>query len=61
MLVNSEDVLVYDETGRLTVVVGLKGVSVVSTDRVTLVMADSDSQSIREVVKQLEVERPELV
>ncbi|HOP26353.1 MAG TPA: sugar phosphate nucleotidyltransferase [Candidatus Sabulitectum sp.] len=61
MLIDSDDVLVYDETGRLTVVVGLKGASVVSTDRVTLVMADSDSQSIRDVVKELEESRPELV
>lgn len=61
LLLESSDILVYDETGRLTVVVGLKGISVVSTDSATLVMADSSSQKIKEVVERLDRERPDLV
>lgn len=60
MLQDSRDVLVFDETGRLTVVAGLSGVNVVSTEKAVLVMADSHSQQVRDIVKVLEEERPEL-
>ncbi len=52
VLVDSEDVLVYDSTGRLTVVMGLSGVSVVSTDRAILVMADGCAQKLRDVAEE---------
>ncbi len=52
--------IVYDETGRLTVIVGVSGISVVSTEDATLVMADSDSQKIKEIVASLDREKPEL-
>ena len=61
MLIDSENVLVFDETDRLTVVVGLSNVSVVSTDKALLVMSDSDAQKVREVVSRLEKSRPDLV
>ncbi len=61
ILLDSEDTLVFDETGRLTVVVGLSGVSVVSTDRATLVMADGSSQRIKEIVERLDRDRPDMV
>lgn len=61
LLVDSSDALVYDETGRLTVVVGLSGISVVTTDKATLVMADEGSQKIREIVDRLALEKPEMV
>ncbi|MCK5034696.1 MAG: mannose-1-phosphate guanylyltransferase, partial [Candidatus Sabulitectum sp.] len=59
--INSENTLVFDETGRLTVIVGLDNVSVVSTDKAILVMSDSSSQKIKEVVASLEEARPDLV
>lgn len=49
MLVDSERVLVFDTTGRLTVVMGLSDVSVISTDEATLVMPDAWAQKLREV------------
>lgn len=52
--------LVFDETGKLTVLVGVKNITVVTTDRVTLVMADEYSQKIKSVVQKLDMERPEL-
>jgi len=61
ILLDSENTLVFDETGRLTVVVGLSGVSVVSTDRATLVMSDDSSQKLKEIVEKLDSDRPELV
>jgi len=61
MLIDSENVLVFDETDRLTVVVGLSNVSVVSTGKALLVMSDSDAQKVREVVSRLEKSRPDLV
>ncbi|MDM7992780.1 MAG: mannose-1-phosphate guanylyltransferase [Candidatus Fermentibacter sp.] len=47
--------------GRLVVVMGLSGLSVVESDGVLLVMADSSAQSLKEVVSRLERERPDLV
>lgn len=47
--------------GRLVVVMGLSGVSVVESDGVLLVMSDSSAQSLKEVVSRLELERPDLV
>ena len=61
IIIDSENTLVFDETGRLTVVIGLDNVSVVSTEKATLVMSDSRSQSIKEVVTTLERSRPELI
>lgn len=61
IIINSENTLVFDETGRLTVVIGLDNVSVVSTDKVTLVMSDSSAQKIKEVVSDLEQSRPDLI
>ncbi|MCK5841692.1 MAG: mannose-1-phosphate guanylyltransferase [Candidatus Sabulitectum sp.] len=59
--INSENTLVFDETGRLTVMVGLDNVSVVSTEKAILVMSDSGSQKIKEVVASLEEAWPDLV
>ncbi len=53
VMVDSENVLVYDSTGRVTVVMGLRNVSVVSTPDATLVMADSCSQKLREVTEEI--------
>lgn len=47
--------------GKLTVLMGLSGVSVVETEKVTLVMSDEYSQRLREVVAELEKSDPELV
>jgi mannose-1-phosphate guanylyltransferase len=60
IVVDSEDCTVWNE-GRLTVLMGLKGVSVVETPSVTLVMSDEYSQELRKVVADLEEEAPELV
>lgn len=61
LVINSENTLVFDETGRLTVVIGLDNVSVVSTDKAILVMSDSSAQKIKEVVSGLEQSRPDLI
>ncbi|MCD4706379.1 MAG: mannose-1-phosphate guanylyltransferase [Candidatus Sabulitectum sp.] len=61
LVINSENTLVFDETGRLTVIIGLDNVSVVSTDKAILVMSDSNSQKIKEIVTSLEQSRPDLV
>jgi mannose-1-phosphate guanylyltransferase len=61
MSVGSRDCTVWSEDGRLTVLLGVEGISVVQTDRVTLVMDDSMSQDLRDVVRRLEEERPDLV
>jgi mannose-1-phosphate guanylyltransferase len=53
VLVDSENTLVYDATGRLTVIMGLRNVSVVCTDTATLVMADSCAQKLREVSEKI--------
>jgi mannose-1-phosphate guanylyltransferase len=51
---DSENVLVYDTTGRLTVVMGLSNVSVVCTENATLVMADSCAQKLRKLSDRLQ-------
>jgi len=53
VLVDSENTLVYDATGRLTVIMGLRNVSVVCTDTATLVMADSCAQKLRDVSERI--------
>lgn len=53
VLVDSENTLVYDATGRVTVIMGISNVSVVCTDTATLVMADSCAQKLREVSEKL--------
>lgn len=60
LLVDSSDCTVWTP-GRLAVLVGMQGVSVVESDGVILVMADSGSQKLRDVVAGLESERPDLV
>ncbi len=55
IVVDSENTLVYDATGRLTVIMGLKNVSVVCTDTATLVMADSCAQKLREVSERIRI------
>jgi mannose-1-phosphate guanylyltransferase len=59
--IDSENTLVFNETGRLTVVIGLNGVSVVSTEKALLVMSDTHSQKVKEVVARLEKTRPDLI
>ncbi len=61
ILINSENSLVFDETGRLTVLIGLNNVSVVSTDKATLVISDSSAQEIKNLVAELDKSKPELV
>ncbi len=58
--VDSENTTVWNE-GKLTVLMGLKNVSVVETDSVTLVMSDEYSQKLKDVVAKLEKEKPDLV
>jgi mannose-1-phosphate guanylyltransferase len=58
--VDSENTTVWNE-GKLTVLMGLKNISVVETDSVTLVMSDEYSQKLKDVVAKLEKERPDLV
>jgi mannose-1-phosphate guanylyltransferase len=59
--VGSHDCTVWSDDGRLTVLLGVEGISVVQTDRVTLVMDDGMSQDLRDVVRRLAEERPDLV
>lgn len=47
--------------GMLTILLGVKDISVVSADGVILVMGDGKSQDLREVVARMEKERPDLV
>jgi mannose-1-phosphate guanylyltransferase len=61
MIVGSKNTLVFDETGRLTVIVGLDNVSVISTEKATLIMLDSSAQNIKEVVAELEKSFPDLI
>ncbi len=58
--VDSENTTVWND-GKLTVLMGLKNVSVVETDSVTLVMSDEYSQKLKDVVAKLEKEQPDLV
>lgn len=61
LIIESDNTLVFDETGRLTVVIGLDNVSVVSTEKAILVMSDCAAQKIKEVVAELEKTRPDLI
>lgn len=61
LIIDSDNTLVFDETGRLIVVIGLDNVSVVSTKKAILVMSDSAAQKIKEVVSELESTRPDLI
>lgn len=61
ILIDSENSLVFDETGRLTVLIGIDNVSVVSTDKATLVISDSSAQEIKNLVAELDKSKPELV
>lgn len=61
ILINSENSLVFDETGRLTVLIGIDNVSVVSTDKATLVISDSSAQEIKNLVAELDKSKPEFV
>jgi mannose-1-phosphate guanylyltransferase len=56
----SSDVTVWNRE-KLTVLLGVSGISVVETDDVTLVMSDEYAQELREVVRDLEDRRPDLV
>jgi mannose-1-phosphate guanylyltransferase/mannose-1-phosphate guanylyltransferase/mannose-6-phosphate isomerase len=65
--VSSGDVMSYDSQdftvwnrGKLTVLLGVSGISVVETDRVTLVMSDRYAQKLRDVVRDMEDDHPEL-
>lgn len=58
--VDSDNYTIWDKDGRLTVLLGVNGLSVVRTDRVTLIMSDEYSQKLREVVADLEKKRPDL-
>ena len=61
LAVDADDVTLWCEDGSLTVLLGMKGVSVVRTSGVTLVMSDEYSQKLREVVRKLEEDSPDLV
>jgi mannose-1-phosphate guanylyltransferase len=60
MEVESGDCTVWNP-GRLTVLLGVESLSVVETDRATLVMSDAYAQRLKEVVARLEREEPDLV
>jgi mannose-1-phosphate guanylyltransferase len=60
LAIDSSDNTVWNGS-KLTVLLGVSGISVVETDSVTLVMSDEYSQKLKEVVALLEEERPELV
>ncbi len=57
---DSENTTVWNR-GKLTVLLGVSNVSVVETDSVTLIMSDEYSQKLREVVAELEDNKPDLV
>ncbi len=61
MSVDSHDCTVWSDGERLTVLMGVGNLSVVQTDRVTLVMSDDMSQDLRDLVRKIEEERPDLV
>jgi mannose-1-phosphate guanylyltransferase len=61
ILLDSSNTMVFDETGRLTVLIGINDACVVTTATATLVMADSCSQSIKKVIEELDSEMPDLV
>ena len=60
LLVDGGDCTIW-APGRLVVVMGLSGVSIVESDGVLLVMSDASAQSLKDVVSRLERERPDLV
>ncbi|MFO7949061.1 MAG: mannose-1-phosphate guanylyltransferase [Candidatus Fermentibacteraceae bacterium] len=60
MEVESGDCTVWNP-GRLTVLLGVESLSVVETDRATLVMSDRYAQKLKEVVARLERDEPDLV
>lgn len=60
MMVDSADCTVW-APGRLAVLLGVSGISVVESGGVLLVMADARAQALRDVVAGLSRERPELV
>jgi mannose-1-phosphate guanylyltransferase len=57
---DSENTTVWNE-GKLTVLLGVSGISVVETEGVTLVMSDEYSQRLKEVVDEMEDLHPELL
>jgi mannose-1-phosphate guanylyltransferase len=59
--IDSPESMVFDETGRLTVLMGVPGVTVVSTDSAILVMADESAQKLKNLVERLKDEQPDLV
>ena len=58
--IDSDDFTVWNPE-RLTVLLGVSGISVVETEGATLVMDDSYSQRLKEIVSKLEDEEPGLV
>ncbi len=58
--IDSENTTVWNG-GKLTVLMGVKDVSIVETDSVTLIMSDEYSQRLRKVVDGLEDTKPDLV
>lgn len=56
---DSSDCTVWND-GRLTVLLGVRNISVVQSGGVTLVMSDDHAQDLREVVAEIEKEHPEL-
>lgn len=60
LLVGSADCTVWNPGG-LTVLLGLERVSVVNSNGVVLVMSDDYAQKLRDVVSELERDRPDLV
>lgn len=60
LAIDSENTTVWNGE-KLTVLLGVSNVSVVETDSVTLIMNDEYSQKLREVVAEMEKEKPYLV
>jgi mannose-1-phosphate guanylyltransferase len=60
VLRDSENCTVYGP-GRLTVLLGMSGCSVIHSGGVTLVMSDEHAQDLKKLVSRLEEERPDLV
>jgi len=60
LAIDSENTTVWNGE-KLTILLGVSNVSVVETDSVTLVMNDEYSQKLREVVAEMEKEKPYLV
>ncbi|MBN2587504.1 MAG: mannose-1-phosphate guanylyltransferase [Candidatus Fermentibacteraceae bacterium] len=60
LLYDSADTTVWNQ-GRLTILLGIRGISIVQTDRVTLVMSDEYSQRLKDIVDGMEDIHPELL